>query len=381
MKSNRFLFLAAGLSLAMILTFSCSGDGSVIDGIIAADNTDGEVWDGNINTAWYNTSQTEYTITTAQQLAGLAKLVNDGVEYFLDKTIKLGNNISLGNIDWTPIGKDASFEGTFDGNGYEIKGVNVKKSDDHLYSGLFGALDLNGEIKNLGVVSSTINGTKEVGGLVGINNGKINKSYFIGTVTGSADVGGLVGDNTLGIISNSYSEGYVSGTRDYVGGLIGFNAGELNNCYSSSRVIGVDSISNLSGKYGEIFGGLVGFNYGSGFGIIMNSYSTGTVTGNHDVGGFVGVNNGEISNSYSIGRVSADNIAGGFAAWNEESGTISNSFYNTETSGQSESYGGEGKTTAEMKVQTTYIGWDFSSIWGIDPTKNSGYPYLKEIVP
>ncbi|MCL2283234.1 MAG: hypothetical protein FWC26_07950 [Fibromonadales bacterium] len=382
MKTNSFLLLAASFSLAMFLVFSCSGEGgSVIANIEATNNTDSEVWDGSVNTDWYYASQTEYTITTAQQLAGLAKLVNEGAEYFLDKTIKLGNNISLGNFDWTPIGKDATFEGTFDGNGYEIRGVNVKKNDEHILSGLFGGLDMNGEIKNLGVISSTINGTKDVGGLVGTNNGKISNSYFIGTVTGDQSVGGLVGQNAFGTISNSYSGGYVSGTGYTVGSLIGLNGGELSSCYSTSRVTGVDIISNFAGKYGEIFGGLVGFNYGDGLGIIMNSYSTGTVTGSSDIGGFVGVNNGEIINSYSIGRVSADSLTGGFAAWNEEGSIISNSFYNTETSGQSESFGDEGKTTAEMKEQTTFVGWDFSTIWGIDPAKNNGYPYLKEITP
>jgi len=312
-------------------------------------------------------------------LAGLAKLVNDEVVDFLGKTVKLGKNINLGGINWDPIGMEQTFAGTFDGNGYEIKGVNVKFIDnDSSFKGLFGSLDLNGEIKNLGVIDSDIKGIENVGGLVGINNGKINNSYFIGTVIGTEVVGGLVGNNTMGTISNSYSNGYVSGKKSDVGGLVGFNAGEVSNCYSTSRIIGKDSSSGRDGNFGQSFGGLVGYNYGSGFGIIMNSYSTGPVAGGIKVGGFVGFNEGEISNSYSIGAVSGDSLVGGFAGLNQ-AGTIDNSFYNTETSKQSESSGGTGKTTAEMKDQATYTNWDFSTVWGLSSTLNSGYPYLRSV--
>jgi len=401
MKNNPFLLLAASLSLAMIFTFSCSGDGSVIDSINNSGGSD--IWDGRINTTWYDNSKKEFTITTAQQLAGLAKLVNDYVDDFLGKTIKLGKDINLSGINWAPIGMEQTFAGTFDGNGYEIKGVKIKFSDnDSAFKGLFGALDLNGEIKNLGVIDSDIKGINAIGGLVGINNGKINKSYFIGIVEGNESVGGLVGRNILGTISDSYSAGYVYGSEMHVGGLVGQNAGTISSCYSTSIIFGKEG--DVGGRYGVKLGGLVGYNY-PGFGIIMNSYSTGTVMGKIGVGGFVGLNESEISNSYSIGTVSADTLAGGFVGWNkgeisnsysigavlgdsliggfvgfsQTGSTINNSFYNTETSKQSESDGGTGKTTAEMNEQATYTGWDFSTIWGLSSTVNSGYPYLRSV--
>ncbi|MCL1956978.1 MAG: hypothetical protein FWF63_06615 [Fibromonadales bacterium] len=399
MKNNPFLLLAASLSLAMIFTFSCSGDGNVIDSI--SNSGASEVWDGRINTTWYDDSKKEFTITTAQQLAGLAKLVNNGTG-FAGKTVKLGKTINLSGIEWTPIGTlELGFAGIFDGNGYEIIGVYVKNPEGE-YQGLFGGIEGSGEIKKLGVIDSDIEGSETAGGLAGYNNGKISDSYFIGRVSAKISSGGLVGQNYMGIINKSYSDGLVVAVKGYAGGIVGANVGTISNSYSTSKVTGGDG-SNYVGKYGKNLGGFVGYNAGDGEGIIINCYSTGTVTGEMNVGGFVGMNEGEISNSYSIGSVSGDTIVGGFTGLNEgeisnsysigavsgdsfvggfvgqnQAGTIDNSFYNTETSKQSESKGGTGKTTAEMKEQATYTGWDFSKIWGLSSTENSGYPYLRK---
>jgi len=58
------------------------------------------------------------------------------------------------------------------------------------------------------------------------------------------------------------------------------------------------------------------------------------------------------------------------------SGTVTSSYYDSETSGQSDTGKGDPKTTAEMKSQTTFVGWDFDEVWGIDAEINDGYPYL-----
>jgi hypothetical protein len=78
--------------------------------------------------------------------------------------------------------------------------------------------------------------------------------------------------------------------------------------------------------------------------IITNSYSIGTVWGSKNVGGLVGLNTGNITNSY----------------------------WDIETSNQTSSAGGEGKTTEQMKQQTTYIGWDFVSVWVIEIEEGEG---------
>lgn len=55
-------------------------------------------------------------------------------------------------------------------------------------------------------------------------------------------------------------------------------------------------------------------------------------------------------------------------------GSVESSYWDTETSGQSESYGGEGKITAQMKQRATFDGWNFNNIWGIEG--GISYPYL-----
>ena len=76
-------------------------------------------WIDSADVSWYDEGQTEFTISTEQQLAGLAKLVN-GNNTFQDKTVRLDADLSLVERDWTPIGSGASagtvemrFRGTF----------------------------------------------------------------------------------------------------------------------------------------------------------------------------------------------------------------------------------------------------------------------------
>jgi len=89
----------------------------------------------------------------------------------------------------------------------------------------------------------------------------------------------------------------------------------------------------------------------------------GGVVGGWFVGGLVGDNLGTISN--------VGGLVGNFPD------AIINSYYNKQTSGQTDEGKGEGKTTAEMKTQSTYVGWDFQSTWVILNTANNGYPVLE----
>jgi len=130
-------------------------------------------------------------------------------------------------------------------------------------------------------------------------------------------------------------------------------------------------------------GGLVGYHVG----IVSNSYFSGNVTGDEYVGGLLGVNTGTVSNCYSTGSVTGDGYVGGLVGMNFESrGTVSDSFWDTETSGQATSAGGMGKSTAEMKDIATFsgAGWNITTvapgetnpayIWNI--IDNVTYPFL-----
>ncbi|MCL1946924.1 MAG: hypothetical protein FWF51_07230, partial [Chitinivibrionia bacterium] len=232
MKQNGLFNQSAFLIKVLIL-------GAIAYGLSTAQT----VWDGTANTAWYtsNSSAAEFTITTAEQLAGLADLVNGG-NNFSGKTIKLGSNITLnetgsgwnsltdnttGFIQWASIGKyspQLPFSGTFDGNGYIIKGVYFSDPSATFGRGLFGFLGTGGIIKNLGVTASYVKGSEQVGGLVGRNGGTVVNCYISnGTaVDGSDDIGGLVGGNYGGTIYNCYAVAIVQ-SKQYYGALGGYN--------------------------------------------------------------------------------------------------------------------------------------------------------------
>jgi hypothetical protein len=322
------------------------------------------------------TSGDPYKIATTADLIELSKTSADWASHFiLTQDIAFNANEQL--VDWdgdgdalwdaqdqlgfSPIGSITNFTGTFDGQGFEIDNLFINRTiQDQV--GLFGRIaGASSQIKNLGVINAVISGRWDVGGLVGSNLGSsVSNSYSTGSVTGSKYVGGLVGQNN-GTVSNSYSTVSVTGNDD-VGGLVGRNFGTVSNSYSTG---------NVSGSY--YAGGLVGYNSAT----VSNCYSTGNVTGNGSVGGLVGENFSTISNSYSTGSVNGSLNFGGLVGFNYD--TVSNSFWDTETSGQATSDGGTGKTTAEMKTQSTFTsaGWDFSYIWGMCSSINSGYPYLR----
>ena len=84
-----------------------------------------DTWDGTADTSWYDENKTEFHLQTAEQLAGMAKLVNDNTANFKDKTVYLDNDLDLGGHEWISIGDGAntaggSFQGVFDGQSHVV---------------------------------------------------------------------------------------------------------------------------------------------------------------------------------------------------------------------------------------------------------------------
>lgn len=213
-------------------------------------------------------------------------------------------------------------------------------------------------------VSGNVTGTSETGGLAGKNSGTISASHCTASVNGTQFLGGLVGDN-LSSISNCSASGDVTllSSGDKAGGLVGNNMGTISTSFATGDIIGDSEL-----------GGLVGVNYNS----IVNSYAKGAVTGaSNSVGGLVGIaaNSGStITNCYSIGSVIGGSQVGGALGANH--GSVSAVFYNSNTTGQTDSDKGTPKTTAQLKTLSTYSGWSFPSIWTLNSNDNSGYPAL-----
>ena len=247
------------------------------------------------------------------------------------------------------------------------------------FNGIFGSID--------GAFStSSVTGTNYVGGLVGWNDSStFNNAYSTGNVSGTNYVGGLVGYNrNFSTISNAYATGIVSGTNNYVGGLVGWNdsstisnayyaTGSVNGADYVGGLVGVNNSGSISNAYatGSVngsgaVGGLVGTNQSSS--TISNAYATGRVSGYNTVGGLVGRNSSSISNAYATGRVSGAYFVGGLVGFND-SATISNAFWDTTTTGQSNGVsnstpGVVGKTTAEMMRASTFAAWNISATGG-----------------
>ncbi|MCX5644071.1 MAG: hypothetical protein NTZ17_05220 [Phycisphaerae bacterium] len=348
-----------------------------------------------------------YLIYTPEQLNRIGMIVCDWDKYF-----KLMADIDLSGFDgknrrptFNVIGCATSFSGVFDGNGHVISHLAINGGG---HRGLFGYLDYRGEVKNLGTVDVWITGTYYYsGGLVASNAGTVTGCYSTGLVSGGeGPIGGLVGQNG-GHVTNCHSTIRANGASE-VGGLVGVNWGTVTQCYSSGAVDGNDYVGGLvGGNYsdrectgwfgivrecystgavtgtGDYVGGLIGGNDGG----VSQCYSTAAADGNDCVGGLVGRNGGTVTQCYSTGTVSSASTVGGLLARNE--GDVTGCFWDMQTSGQTASAAGEGKTTLEMQGATTFLeaGWDLK-----DETTNGAeetwwildgryYPLLWDLTP
>ena len=235
-------------------------------------------------------SNGSYTVTSADGLMNIAKLVNGGKS---DINITLDTDIDLTGKDWTPIGTDYdnSYKGTFDGGGHTITGLTFTTNDE--YAGLFGWLNRAGTVKNVvmegvQITSNQIYGGS-IGGVVGYGWGTIENCSVSGSVSGMVYVGGVVGVQIGGSITGCSSSATVKGTVD-VGGVAGQtnSSATLTACYATGNVtIEIAPKKNIAG------GGLVGMNAGSS---LLACYATGNVTstgsstGYVHIGGFLGDN-------------------------------------------------------------------------------------------
>ena len=228
--------------------------------------------------------------------------------------------------------------GSVNGKGFAIFG-NV--------GGLVGTNEIEGNITNSYATGGVTGQGDNFGGLAGVNSGVVAASYATGSVSanGFANVGGLVGVNeTEGKIITSYATGGVSGQGDNFGGLAGVNSGVIAASYAAG---------NVSGNGFADVGGLVGDNQYTG--VITAVYALGAVSGRADRhGGLIGLNRGVVTVCFSTGEVPQD--GGGLIERNGDDGAVTNCYWDTETSGQTESAGGDAKTTAELQSPTGYAG-------------------------
>ena len=283
---------------------------------------------------------------------------------------------------WEPIGGESHhtrFAATLDGNSHTIFNLYIDRSDAVYgrrfpYTGLFGYTGNRSAIRRIGLASVDVSGSFAIGALVGRNGGMISASFANGIIRGEYySAGGLVGHNEGSIIT-SYARIQVS-SRAAVGGPVGTNDGTISASYARGDVSG--SLVKVGGLVGEVVSGS-----------ITACYATGTVSAGGSMrkkvhyyieGGKAIVVTGEegsrLKNAARLINygVPPDDIAtsyraGGLAGTND--GTITASYWNTDTSGMTSGVGAGiatgvvGKTTAELQTPTGYTG--IYSSWNID---------------
>lgn len=437
-------------------------------------------WSTNPGTGEPNTP---YQISTAEQLISLGS--NPSI---LDKSFILMNDIDLDpnlsseyNFSKAVIASgNTIFTGDFNGNNKKILNLKIThyiSGIDYCDLGLFGTVrepariyDLEllapivkgtaipgetdasrigglagtcyfAEINNCSCHNVTIAGEEMVGGLIGTSSfSQITNCSVSGSVVGGVSVGGLIGKNRDDFISNCFVDAHIEG--GYIcGGLIGWNFyhasglpwGMIIDCHTSGEII---TGTEVGSPNGICFGGLVGSNDN----IIMNCYSTMSVSGCYANGGLVGSNSNEIHNSYAIGdvisvagnaydgwigtgglvgvnegnvfeigmisncyakgNVTGVDYVGGLAGRNHgtishsysmgtvlgeqhaggltavNEGTIAQSYWDLQTSGIAQSGGGIGLNSNLMKKSATFSDWDFITTWSIGEKQT--YPYLRK---
>ncbi|WP_334077152.1 S-layer homology domain-containing protein [Paenibacillus sanfengchensis] len=305
-----------------------------------------------------------YVINSAAQL--------NNVRNHLNGHFVLGGDIDLSGYGsgqgWVPIGTDkAGFTGTIDGQGYTIRHLTSLRPGGGLI-GLFGYID-GANIKNLHLSDVTISGSMYVGGLAGfMKSGSVSGVHADNvSIAGAANnllyAGGLLGTMEAGTLNGSSATDVNLSATYYLGGLVGATgaASSITESYSSGEVF----------VNGANLGGLVGTHYGR----ITDSYTLANITGaSTAAGGLLGINRGAVIHSFAAGNINSRGLELGGLIGLDDGGTVTGSYYDSDATGQTDTGKGTPKTAAEMRQQSTFAGWDFTSIWAI---QTDGYPYLR----
>ncbi len=254
---------------------------------------------------------------------------------------------------------------------YQIANANDLKElmadQDHWNSNFVQTvdIDLNNQTAGINPIGYWTQGG-DYHGFSGLYDGANKKIYNLNLNFPNEDAIGFFGLLAGGTVFNLGLENVVVNGKDKVGCFAGkIHEGSVMNSYAKGEV-------HATGVEAGGFAGRIEFSN------VSNSYAKASVSGSAEVAGFVGhALLGSITNCYSSGAVTGSSTTGGLVASIEQNCTISSSYWDKETSNQTTSAGGTGKTTAEMKNIITYENWEFPEVWHIDyGGANEGYPTL-----
>ena len=241
-----------------------------------------------------------------------------------NKVVVLKNDIDLSGVDFVPI---PTFGGTFLGQGFTVSGLRL--SGEQNAQGFFRYLQKTALVDGLhlkGNIQPDKNGNLDVGGLVGVNSGRVNNCSFTGTVSGTERIGGIAGRNKVsGVIENCTVSGIVSGDH-YIGGIAGENGGVIRFCVnrgevnthvdhnSVSAVMSELSLENFTARESVRDATNIGGIAGTSSGVIRgceNRANVGYEKMGYNVGGIAGSQIGYITECVNYGTVNGSDGVGG----------------------------------------------------------------------
>jgi len=273
-------------------------------------------------------SNDPYVVTSSEAFVQIGKHLD-----LLDKCYILEDDIDLAGADFWGIGNAVHpFVGQFNGQGHTISNVSWQVADQNNV-GVFNVIGSEGQVLGLGLTDVTVQGNQQVGALAGINHGTVFQCFTSGQVQG----------------------------REQIGGLVGLNEGRIDQCYSLAQV-NADTIA----------GGLVGYNRV----MLRDCYSQGLVSSGVYGAGLAGENRGTIETCYAAGWVEVRDVNEGAGLCAINTGSVQNSFWDTQTTGQMTSAAGQGLPTEALVQPETYIHWHdgTEAIWTL--AQGQAYPHL-----
>lgn len=319
--------------------------------IIPQKTAGAETWiDSATEFAGDGSQGTPYQISSAAELAYLAKMVNSG-EPNENKYFELTADIDLGGKEWTPIGtSDNQFLGKFIGNGKTISNLTISGGDN---LGLFAYS--NGEIRSVYLdnvdITTSLN-AGNAGGVCAFNSGIIDG---------------------CGVLSGAIR--CASSNGGQLGGISKENSGTISRCFNNAAVKGATSA------------GIVYINRGNG--VVQNCYNAGTIEGLISAGGIINNNYGKITTCLNFGVIIAEDVTYengdvdirgfGICVMNQPDASLENC-YSDSVVCPKELFGGFSnnttvyyKTTAEL-CDSSFLSDLNSSVWeaGTEDSKTDG---------
>ena len=378
MKKKILSFLLALCLVMALVPMTAFAEGTSVDN-----------WDGSADTSWYvgHETDTEYHITTAEQLAGLAQLVNadPGTTNFAGKTFYLDNDIDLSGHEWISIGTvlggdypEYSFCGVFDGQGHVISNLyshesyieGADESHNLLRNALFGSV-YNGEVKNLGVADAEI--------------------WIDPKDDSAAGKGILVDWMGKSKITNCWTSGSIySGTKieKNIGGIVGITMQgcTISGCYSTATLTG--NFTNSEGYYTEpnpadwpcdTIGGIVGARFDGNL-TVTDCWFGGKIVVNSiqaAVGGIVGYADVATVNNCMVTTTDMGVDNDGNTCWVAYAlgGTVENCYWPNDTKyGPSPLAYGKGTAVTDFTSADVLAGLKNNAGAGVEWVAGIGYP-------